>query len=118
MLMLLPLVLMILSAFPIKGNPVFNIGPKRLPKNRPDFPILCNWVFDNFILIEELFTKALRSLETSVSVNNNLFEKLFPSLESPIIFAESFKVTLVLFFIADFNLLSRELDNFTFNVSY
>ena len=30
-----------LSAFPIKGNPVFSNGPKSLPKNPPDYPILC-----------------------------------------------------------------------------
>ena len=38
-----------LSTFPIKGNPVFSNGPKNLPKNPPDCPILCNWVFDHFI---------------------------------------------------------------------
>ena len=61
-----------LSTFPIKGKPVFSNGPKSLPKNPPDCPILCNWVFDSFILAEELFAKALRSLKTCVSVNNNL----------------------------------------------
>ena len=59
------------STFPIKGNPVFNNGPKSL--NPPDCPILCNWVFDNFILAEELLVKALQSLETCVLVNNNIF---------------------------------------------
>ena len=44
-----------LSTFPIKGNPVYSNGPKNLPKNPPDCPTLCNWVFDNFILAEELF---------------------------------------------------------------
>ena len=29
--------------FCITGNPVFNNGPKSLPKKPPDFPILCNW---------------------------------------------------------------------------
>ena len=53
--------------------------------------ILCNWVFDNFILVEELFAKAC------VLVNNNLFRKLFLSLESPIIFNESLNVTSVLY---------------------
>ena len=38
------------STFPIKGNPIFINGPKSLPKNSPDCPILCNWAFDNFIL--------------------------------------------------------------------
>ena len=33
------------------------MAPKGLPKNFPDFFILCN--FDNFILAGELFAKAL-----------------------------------------------------------
>ena len=39
--------------------------------------------FDNFILADELFGKALRSFETCALVNNNLCGKLFSSLESP-----------------------------------
>ena len=70
------------------------------------------------MLIEELFEKALQSLETCVLVKNNLCEKLFSSLESPKIFEEIFKVTSVPIFIPDFHLLSCELDNFTFNVLY
>ena len=31
-----------LSTFPIKGNPIFSNGPKSLPKNPPDFPVLYN----------------------------------------------------------------------------
>ena len=31
-----------LSTFPIKGNPVFNNGPKSLPKNPSDCTISCN----------------------------------------------------------------------------
>ena len=31
-----------LSTFPIKGNPVFNSGPKSLSKNSPDCTILFN----------------------------------------------------------------------------
>ena len=46
-----------LSSFPIKGNPVPNNGPKSLLENPPDCPILCNWVFDNFMLAAELFAK-------------------------------------------------------------
>ena len=80
----------ILITFLIKYNPVFSNGPKSLPKNPPDCPILCNWVFDNFILAEELFAKALQSLETCVLLNNNSWGKLFPSSESPIIFDERF----------------------------
>ena len=94
-----------LSEFPIKGNPVFTNGPKGPPRNPPDHPFLCSWVFDYFILAEELFAKALWSFETCVLVNNNLWGKLFSSLESPAIFDEIFKVTSVRFFIPDFSLL-------------
>ena len=107
-----------LSTFSVKGNQVYSNGPKGLPKNPPDYPILCNWVFDNFIFAEELFAKALRSLKICALVNNNLWGKLFSSLESPIIFDQRFKVTCLPFFIADFNLLSYELDNFTLKVLY
>ena len=31
-----------LSTFFIKGKPVFRNGPRNLPKNSPDCPILCN----------------------------------------------------------------------------
>ena len=61
-----------LSTFPIKSNPVFSNDPKGLPKNPTDFPILCNWVFDNYVLAKKSFAKALRSFETCVLVNNNL----------------------------------------------
>ena len=37
------------STFPIKENPAFSNGTKSLLRNPPDWPILCNWVFDNFI---------------------------------------------------------------------
>ena len=57
---------------------------------------------------EEWFAKALRNFEPFVLVNNNLCEKLLSSLESPTIFDESFKVTLVPSFSPDFNLLSWE----------
>ena len=50
LLMLLLLILMVLkrllanglSSFLIGGNPVFSNGPKSLPKNPPDCPVLCN----------------------------------------------------------------------------
>ena len=58
------------------------------------------------MLTEDSFAKALRSLETCVLVNKNLCGKLFSPLESPTTFYESFKVTLVLFFIPGCNLLS------------
>ena len=101
-----------LSTVPIKDNPVFSNDPKSLPRNPRHCSILCNWVFDNFILADELFAKVLWSFETCVLVNNNSCGKLTTT------FDEIFKVTSVLFFIPDFNLLSYNLDNITFNVLY
>ena len=63
--------------------------------------LLCyfmHWVFDNFLLADEPFPKALRSHETCVLVNNNWCGKLFSSLESPTTFDENFKGNSVLFF--------------------
>ena len=39
-----------LSIFPIKSNPVLSNSPKNPSKTFPDCPILCNFVFDNFVL--------------------------------------------------------------------
>ena len=69
-----------LSTFFIKNIPVFSSGLKTLPKNLPGCPILSNWVFNDFILAEEQFAKALRSLKICVLVNNILHGKLFSSL--------------------------------------
>ena len=99
-----------LSAFFIKHNPVFSNGLKSLPKNHPACSILSNRVFDNFILANELFAKALRSLKPFVLVNNNLSRKLASSLQSPTTLDESFKVTSVPLFIPDFNLLKYKLN--------
>ena len=107
-----------LSTFPIKDNPIFSNGPKNLPKNSSYCPILCNWAFDNFILAEEQFEKALRSLKTCVLINDSLFEKLFSPLEWPIIFDERFKVTPVPFFIANFNLLSWDWNCIVFGSAF
>ena len=68
----------------------------------PNCIILNSWVFENFILAGELFAKAIWILETCVSVNNNLREKLVSSLEFPIKFDERFKITSVPFFILNF----------------
>ena len=65
-----------LNTLLIKGNPVFSNGPKSWTKNLPECPILGNWLFDNFILAEELFVKAFCSLETWVLVKNNLWAQL------------------------------------------
>ena len=63
-----------LSTFPIKGNPVFSNGHKSLLKNPL---ILCNWVFDNFILVDEPYAKSVQSFETCVLFNNSLWGKYF-----------------------------------------
>ena len=87
--------------------------------NSPNCTILARWkVFGNFVLADKLFAKALQSLETCVSVNNNLCGKLVSSLEFPITFDKRFKVTSVVKFNPYFNLLRYELDNFTFKLSY
>ena len=39
-----------LSTFTIKNNPVFSNDPKNLLRNHPACLILCNRVFDSFIL--------------------------------------------------------------------
>ena len=68
-------------------------GPKILVLrviNSPDCTILDNLVFENFILADEPFAKALRNFETCVSVNNNLCRKLVSPLELPIKFNESY----------------------------
>ena len=94
-----------LSIFFYKGNPVFSNVPKSLSRNPPDWPILCNWVFDNFISAKELSAKALQTFETC------LCRKLFSALESSTNFDKILKVTSVPFFMSDFNLLIYELDN-------
>ena len=51
-----------LSTFFIKVNLVFSNVLKSLPKSNPDFLNLCNIVFDNLMLAEELFVEVLRNL--------------------------------------------------------
>ena len=63
---------------------------KSLPKNPPNCTTWDSWVFNNFILADEPFAKALQILETCVSINNDLCEKLLSMLESPTTFDESF----------------------------
>ena len=101
-----------LSTFTIKHKPVFNNGCKSTPRIPPDCRLKSNWVFENFILAEELFAKALRSFKICVLVNSNLWGKLMSTLD------ESLKVTSVPFFIPDFNLFSYSLNTFTFKVLY
>ena len=92
------------------GNPDFNNGAKNLKS--PPFCILVNCASDNLISVDEWLAKALRRFATCLFVNNN------SSSELPIIVDDNLKITSVSFFIADFNLLSCEFDNFTFKLLY
>ena len=60
--------------------------------------------------------KALKLFITCLLVSNNLYGKLFSSLELPTTVDEIFKVTSIPFFIPNFYLSSCKLDNFTFKV--
>ena len=53
-----------ISTFFIKGKTVFSNDSESLPKNPADCSILCNLVFDDFILAKEPFAKVLRSFES------------------------------------------------------
>ena len=75
-------------------------------KNRPNCGMLDNWVFDNFILADKPFAKALRIFETYLSVKNNLWGKVVSLLELRLKFDERFKGTPFQFLIPDINLLS------------
>ena len=74
------------------------IVPLHEIKSQVNFTILDNWVFEDFILVVEPFSKALRIFEIYVSVNNDLCKKLASLLESPTKFDEIFYVTWVKFF--------------------
>ena len=84
--------------FFIKDTTVYSNGQRSLPRNPIGCTILSSWVFDKFILLDELFAKYLRSFETCVLVNNNLCEELVSLLELQITFDERFKITSVRFF--------------------
>ena len=55
-------------------------GPRSLSRNPPDCIIFGHWVFDNFISFDELFTKILQRLATCLSVDKELYEKIFASV--------------------------------------
>ena len=66
-------------------------------RTTPYCTTLDKWVFENVILADELFVKALGIFETCVLVNNNLCRKLISPFWFPIKFDERFKVTSVPF---------------------
>ena len=87
-----------LSTFFIKVKSIFNDGSRSLPRKPPDCTILENWVFENFMLDEEVLNHW--------------------SVESWSIFDERFIIASVSFFIPDFNLPNCEWDNFTFTTLF
>ena len=70
------------SGFPA-SNPTLNtVYVKAAPKLARNFLdcTLDNWVFYKFLLADESFLKALQSLKTCLSIDNNLCENLASSL--------------------------------------
>ena len=65
-----------LITFFINGNHFFSNESKSLSRNPSECIILDNWVFDNLISVDELFTKAVRRFATYLLVDNNLWGKL------------------------------------------
>ena len=63
------------ASFPAR-NITCGIAAIKSPRIPPDCIILDNCVFENFVLADEPFAKALRIFETCVLLNNNLCEKL------------------------------------------
>ena len=57
------------STFSINGKSNFIYEPASLPKNSPHSIILESWAFDNFLLADRLFAKALQRLETFLLAN-------------------------------------------------
>ena len=49
-------------------------------RNFPNCIIFDNWVFENFILVNEPFSKALLVLKTCALINKNLWGKLVSSI--------------------------------------
>ena len=70
------------------------------------------------ISVDELFVKALQRFATCLLVNNSQCGNLVSSSELPFIFYDNLKAISVLFFTADFNLLSCGFDSFTFKLLY
>ena len=71
-----------LRTFFYKGNLVFNNGSVSLPETwNPDDPILCNCVFDNFILVyRNLCGKLFSSLEWPAAFDKSYFSSIFYSI--------------------------------------
>ena len=90
------------STISLKINQFFRNGGRSLPRNPPSCIFLDNWIFDNFILADQLFPKSLRRFATWLSVSNSLYgkvvslseSKFYPKkLELPIKVNDDLKVT-------------------------
>ena len=100
-----------MNTFFINGNPTFINGPRSLPSDLPDYIILDSCIFDTIIFAYESFVKALQGIETS-KFNSKLFVTLVSLV--PIIYFDNFRIISVVFFIANFSLLSFKFKDFTF----
>ena len=105
-----------LITFFVNDSPVFNNGPRSLPKNSADYIILDYWIFDNLILVDESFVKPSQRFAPCLLVDTNLWGKWVSLSELRIIFDDNLKTTSALFFTVDFNLLSYQFDCFTFKL--
>ena len=65
------------------GKPAFSNGPIILHRNPPKRIILESWVFENFILADEPFAKALKTFEACLLFNNDLCEKSHHLINQP-----------------------------------
>ena len=110
--------LCLFSTYFINDNPTFINRNIILLRNPPDCTILNNWVLDNFTSADELLAKVLQSFETCLPIGGKFYGNMVLSLKSTIIFDDRSKVTQVAFFIADFNVLSCELESFAFTLFY
>ena len=70
------------GTFSTNDKPIFSNDRRSLWRN-PFGYFLDSWVSDDFVLATKLFGKALRRFATSLSVSNNLCEKLVWSPELP-----------------------------------
>ena len=96
------------------GKSVLSNSPKILPRS----PLCYFRILSicKFILADEFFAKALQTFAACL-LNHPLYGKLVSPLELPIIFDGNLRITPVLFFVADFNLLDCESDSFTICVT-
>ena len=70
------------SKFFINNRAILINDPRSLPTNRPDCIILKSSVSNNFMLLDEFFTKALQRLATCSLVISNLWGNYFDCHES------------------------------------